>query len=501
MTEKKFIGFDLGAESGRCVVASLFENRVILNEVHRFNTHNYTKDNQFHWDISAIFNEIIEGLSKAKKEFGNEFEGIGIDTWAVDYALIDEMGKIINDPFHYRDNRTDGIMEEAFSIISKSEIYNKTGIQFVQFNTIYQLLSEKKNKPNSLNIADKMLLIPDYINFLLTGKKKAEYTNASTTGLVEPLTRKWSWELIDTFGLPRKIFPELVGPGTVIGTILPLIAKKSGLSDRIPVIASTSHDTASAVVSVPTTEKNSVFLSSGTWSLMGIELDRPILSSQAMGYNFTNEGGYENTVRFLKNIIGLWPVQECKRYWQEKSNDYSYQELTSMANDFGFANAWVDLNDPRFLKAGEMPEKIIAYLKETGQHINPGIGFIIRVILESLAFSYRNTLNEIELTTGEKIKRLHAVGGGIQNELLTQLTADAIGRVVIAGPIEGTIIGNIGVQAITARVVENLHDWRMMVSNSFNLKKYEPQSSHYFNENEEKYNNILRKFREYAKPY
>lgn len=501
MTEKKFIGFDLGAESGRCIVASLIENRLILNEVHRFNTHNYTKGNEFHWDISAIFNEIIEGLSKARKEFGNEFEGIGIDTWAVDYALIDDMGKIINDPFHYRDSRTDGIMEEAFSIIPKSEIYNKTGIQFVQFNTIYQLISEKKNKPNSLNIADKILLIPDYINFLLTGKKKAEYTNASTTGLVEPLTRKWSWELIDAFGLPRKIFPELVGPGTIIGTLLPLIAEKTGLSDKTPVIASTSHDTASAVVSVPTREKNSVFLSSGTWSLMGIELNKPILSSKALEYNFTNEGGYENTIRFLKNIIGLWPVQECKRYWQEKSNDYSYQKLTSMAREFGFANAWVDLSDPRFLKAGEMPAKIIAYLQETGQHIESGIGFTIRVILESLAYSYKNTLSEIELVTGGKINKLHAVGGGIQNELLTQLTADAIGREVIAGPIEGTIIGNIGVQAITAKVVENLHEWRMIVSNSFDVKIYEPQNSNYFNESEKKYNTILRKYREYAKPY
>lgn len=490
--EKKFIGFDLGAESGRCVVAKLNENKITLHEVHRFTTHSIKYENGFHWDILAIYKEIIVGLTNAQKAFGSEFDGIGIDTWAVDYVLIDLEGRIIGYPYHYRDDRTDDIMRQAFQIVPKDEIYNKVGIQFAQFNTLFQLLSEKKRKSNLLNVTDKMLLIPDFLSYLLSGKKKAEFTNATTTSLVEPHTRKWSWELIDSFGLPRKIFPEIIEPGTILGTLLPSIAEQTGLNKNIPIIASASHDTASAVVSVPAFENNWAFLSSGTWSLMGIELKQSLLSSQAMEYNFTNEGGVEKTTRFLKNIIGLWPIQECRRYWQEKSKEYSYPELVSMAVENGFAKSWVDFSDPRFLKAGEMPEKIIAYLKETGQTVKSDVGFIIRVVLESLAFSYRNTIKEIETISGNKIKILHAVGGGIQNELLTQLTADAIGRNVLAGPVEGTIIGNIGVQAIASGTVPDLHAWRMIVANSFELKLYEPKNSSYFDGNEQNYKNILK---------
>ena len=490
--EKRFIGFDLGAESGRCVVAMLNVNKITLHEVHRFTTHTFKYKNGFHWDILSIYKELIIGLNNAQKRFGSEFDGIGIDTWAVDYVLIDSKGRIIGNPYHYRDDRTDDIMEQAFKILPKNEIYNKVGIQFAQFNTLFQLMSEKKRNLNLLNITDKMLLIPDFLSYLLSDKKKAEFTNASTTSLVNPLTRNWSWELIDSFDLPRKIFPEIVEPGTILGTILPSIAVQTGLSKNIPIIASASHDTASAVASVPAYKSNWAYLSSGTWSLMGIELNKPLLTSQAMECNYTNEGGVGNTTRFLKNIIGLWPIQECRRYWQGKSKEYSYPELVSMAVKNGAARSWVDLSDPRFLKAGKMPEKIISYLKESGQSAKSDIGFIIRVVLESLAFSYRNTIREIETISGNKIKILHAVGGGIQNELLTQLTADAIGRKVLAGPIEGTIIGNIGVQAIATGVVPDIHAWRKIVAKSFELKMYEPENSKYFDENEQKYKNILR---------
>ena len=496
--DKKFIGFDLGAESGRCVVAKLNENKITLHEVHRFNTHSIKYENGFHWDILAIYKEMIVGLTNAQKAFGSEFDGIGVDTWGVDYVLIDSEDRILGYPYHYRDDRTDDIMKQAFQIVPKAKIYNIVGIQFAQFNTLFQLMSEKKRKLNLLNVTDKMLLIPDFLNFLLSGKKRAEFSIASTSSLADPIERKWSWELIDAFELPRKIFPEIIEPGTILGPLLPSIAEQTGLGKNIPVIASACHDTASAVVSVPAYESSPAkgagwaFLSSGTWSLMGIELKQSLLSAQAMEYNFTNEGGVEKTTRFLKNIIGLWPIQECRRYWQEKSNEYSYPELVSMAMENGFARAWVDLSDARFLKAGEMPEKIIAYLKETGQTVKSDTGFIIRVVLESLAFSYRNTINEIESVSGNKIKILHAVGGGIQNELLTQLTADAIGRNVLAGPIEGTIIGNIGVQAIASEAVPDLHAWRMIVANSFELKMYEPKNSSYFDENEANYKNILR---------
>lgn len=490
--EKKFIGFDLGAESGRCTVGILNKDKITLHEVYRFLTHNIKYENGFHWDILAIYNEIIKGLINAQKEFGSEYDGIGIDSWAVDYVLIDVEGRILGYPYHYRDDRTDNIMVQAFQIVPGKEIYFRSGIQFAQFNTIFQLLSEKKRKQNLLNIADKMLLIPDFLNYLLSGKIKAEFTNASTTSLVDPNKRKWSMELIKAFGFPEKIFPEIVEPGTILGTLLPSIAELVGLDHNIPVISIASHDTASAVVSVPAFEDNWAFLSSGTWSLIGVELKQPLISSEAMEHNFTNEGGFENTFRFLKNIIGLWPIQECKRYWQKKSKGYDYLGLTSLAEDFGSANAWVDLNDPRFLKAGDMPGKIISYLKESGQQIKQDdIGFIIRVILESLALSYREALKEIEIITGKKITSLYAVGGGTRNKLLIQLTANAINRKVVIGPVEGTIFGNIGVQAISTGFVKNLHAWRSIVANSSDLEIYTPQNPDYFNENEQKYKNIV----------
>jgi len=492
-TEKKFIGFDLGAESGRCIVATLKDQKIVLNEVHRFTTHNVKYNKGFHWDILAIYEEIITGLSKACKAFGPDYDGISVDTWGVDYVLVDSEERILNYPYHYRDDRTDGMMDEAFRTVSKEKIYNTVGIQFAQFNTLFQLLAEKKRKTNLLNVTDKVLLMPDFLNFMLCGNKKAEFSIASTTSLADPNTRNWSWELIDSFGLPRNIFPEIVEPGTKLGTLLPFLAKKTGLNSNIPVFASAGHDTASAVVSVPASGNNWAFLSSGTWSLMGVELKKPLLGAQSMKYNFTNEGGVEGTTRFLKNIIGLWPIQECRRYWEEKGEKYSYPEFAELAKKEGFVKSWIDLNDPRFLKAGEMPEKIIAYLKETNQTVKTNVGFIIGVVLESLAFSYRNTIKEIEEVTGEKIEKLHAVGGGIQNELLSQFTADAIGNTVFAGPIEGTIIGNVGVQAIAAGAVTDLKNWRNVVANSFEVKKYEPTNADYFNKNEEAYNKILLK--------
>jgi rhamnulokinase len=490
--KKRFIGFDLGAESGRCIVATIRDEKITLEEVHRFTTHKRRYEKGFHWDILAIYEEIIEGLVKAQEAFGPDFGGIGVDTWGVDYVLVDDEDRVLGYPYHYRDDRTDNIMEEAFKIVPKETLYNKIGVQFAQFNTLFQLLAEKKRKLNLLHVANKMLLMPDYLNFMLCGNKKAEFSIASTTGIADPNSRNWSWELIEAFGLPKNIFPEIVEPGTNIGTLLPSIAAKTGLNPNIPIIACAGHDTASAVVSVPTSDGTWAFLSSGTWSLLGVELKKPILSIQSMNYNFTNEGGVDGTTRFLKNIIGLWPIQECRRYWLEKGNDYSYPQLTAMAEEVGFARSWVDLSDPRFLKAGEMPEKIMAYLQETGQTAKSDAGFLVSVVLESLAFNYRKTINEIEDVTGSRIERLHAVGGGIRNELLGQYTADVIGRPVLAGPIEGTIVGNIGVQAVAVGSVSGYQEWRKIVANSFDLKIYHPLHAGYFDGNEKNYNDILR---------
>jgi rhamnulokinase len=491
MPEKKFIGFDLGAESGRCVVALLKDQKVTLNEVHRFTTHSIRYEGGFHWDILSIYEEIIEGLKKAQKTFGKDFNGIGVDTWGVDYVLIDSQGRIAGYPYHYRDDRTDKMMDKAFKIIGKEYMYRKAGIQFAQYNTLFQLLAEKKRKQSFLDFSDKMLLMPDFINYMLSGQKKAEFSIASTTGLVDSTKREWSRQLIKKFGFPKKIFPEIVEPGTKLGTLLPSIAKATGLSPDIPVIAVAGHDTASAVASIPVSGANWAFLSSGTWSPMGIELNHPLLTKQAMKFNFTNEGGVEGTTRLLKNKTGLWPIQECRRNWFSKGKEFSYQELSCAAKDEGFVKSWVDLNNPMFLKAGDMPEKIIAFLNETNQVAKSTPGFITAVILESLAFSYRNVIKEIEEISGNKISRLHAVGGGIQNEQLTRLTADATECTVFAGPIEGTITGNIGVQAIAMGEVKNIKEWRKIVANSFEIKKYEPINSAYFKENDRKFNNLL----------
>ena len=488
--EKKNIGFDLGAESGRCVVSIFANEKVTLHEVHRFNTHRVKIEKGFHWNILEIYNEILQGLMNAQKSFGYHFDGIGIDTWGVDYVLLDKEDRVIGFPYHYRDDRTDNIMEEAYKVVSKSNIYNKVGIQSAQFNTLFQLFAEKKQKSNFLNIADKMLLIPDYLNFLISGNKKAEYTIASTTSLVNPKTRDWYWELIDAYGFPRKIFPEIIEPGTFLGNLLPSVAEEVGLCNDIPVFAISGHDTASAVVSVPASGSNWAFLSSGTWSLMGLELNNPMINNDSMHLNFTNEGGIEKTIRFIKNIIGLWPLQESIRYWFEKSQEYSYAQLTKLAKENGFSGSWIDLDDSRFFKVGMMPEKILSYLDETGQTLNSGAGFITQVILESLVFSYRKTIKEIENITGRRIKNLYAIGGGIQNEYLMQLTADAIGRTVIAGPVEGTIVGNIGVQLMASGIVSNLKTWRKIVDASFDLKVYEPVDTEYFDVNEKEFDRI-----------
>ena len=490
--EWKFIAFDLGAENGRCFVAILQDQKIILNEVHRFITHSLKIGNGFHWDVLAIFEEILEGLSKAKKALGPDFDGVAVDTWGVDYVLIDPDGRIIGYPYHYRDDRTDEIMEETFKILPKETLYSKVGIQFAQYNTLFQLLSEKKRKLNLLNIADKILMMPDFMNFMLSGEKKAEYSIASTTNLADPKTRNWSWELINSFGLPKNIFPEMIEPGTRLGTLQKWIADRTGLNSGVPIFAIAGHDTASAVVSIPASEENRAFLSSGTWSVMGIELEKPLLTFGAMKYNFTNEGGVNGTTRFLKNLIGLWPIQECRRYWKGRGNDYSYKQLADLAKAEGCVKAWIDLTDARFLKPGEMPEKIMAYLKETNQTVKTNIGFIIGVIIESLAFSCRKTLKEIEEVTCKEINKLHTVGGGIQNEVLTQYIADAIGRTVLAGPVEGTIVGNIGVQAIASGAVPNLQTWRNIVSNSFDLKEYHPVNAGYFIDNGKNYERILR---------
>ena len=483
---KRFIAFDLGAESGRCVVGELNRRHLWLHEVHRFTTPSVECLGHIYWNVLGIYQELEKGLTNAVSEFGDTFDGVSIDTWGVDYVLLDPDGRLLGYPYNYRDSRTDHMMQTAAEILPREEIYHHTGIQFMQFNTVFQFVAERQQQLNLLEIADRYLPIPNYLLFLLSGEMKAEYTHASTSQMCNPRTRDWSWELIEVFGFPSAIFPEMVEPGTQIGTIRSSLAEKTGISADTPVLATATHDTAAAVVSMPAPTDHWAYLSSGTWSLMGVELEEPLITDKSLEYNYTNEGGAEGTTRFLKNIMGLWPLQEAKRHWTDQEKEYSYDELQSLAAETDPVEAWVDVNDNRFLKPGNMPEKIIAYLEETGQNYREEDDWIVRCILESLAFKYRQTVQELEELTGHPIQRLHAVGGGIQNELLNQFTADAIGRPVIAGPVEGTAAGNIGVQATGSGAIENLAEFREVVAHSFPTKTYHPRNAEYWERHEEK---------------
>jgi rhamnulokinase len=339
-------------------------------------------------------------------------------------------------------------------------------------------------------VADQVLLMPDFFHYLLSGIKKAEYTIASTTQLSDPRSRDWSQELIKGFGLPERIFPEVVEPGTVLGHLLPELAEKTGLDAEIPVIAGASHDTAAAVASVPVSLGSWAYLSSGTWSLIGVELESPLINQQSLKRNFTNEGGVLGTTRFLKNIMGFWILQECRRAWEKDGSNYDYNTLARLASQERSTEAWIDPNDKRFLQPGDMPGKIISFLKETSQICRDEIGWITRCILESLAFKYRMTFKELEELTGKRINRLHAVGGGIRNELLCQMTADAINREVVAGPVEGTVVGNIGMQAIATGQLTGIEAFRNVVRKSSDLKSYLPKQPAYWEKREKFYRSL-----------
>ena len=490
-SKRHYIGFDLGAESGRCVVGTLQNETLSLSEVHRFPTPRLFYRGHYFWDVLQIVTEIETGLRAAAEAFGPNFEGISVDTWGVDYVLLDEDDRILGYPFHYRDSRTDGMPEKAFETVPREELYLQTGTQVAPFNTLYQLLAEQTQQVNLLEVADQLLLMPDFLLFVLSGKKIGEYTIVSTTGLANPNRRNWNWKLVEVFGFPRRIFPNVVEAGTVIGHLQEELARRTGVDPETPVIASASHDTGAAVASVPADADGWAFLSSGTWSLMGVEINKPILNSEAMTYNFTNEGGVNGTIRFLKNIMGLWPIQECRRAWQHDGKDYNYEDLKQLALENGPAGAWIDVDDSRFLKAGNMPGKIRDFLRETNQTYRDDAGWVTRCVLESLAFKYRTTIHEIESITGQPIKQLFAVGGGIKNHLLNQLTADAINRELITGPVEGTIAGNIGVQAIARGDIASIGELRKMVRRSFTLEKYEPQNPDYFQTNEKKFLAVL----------
>jgi len=473
---KKFIAVDIGAESGRVIVGDGSKMEII----YRFPNNLVKLKDSIYWDILGIFNEIKKGLKEAFKKYPDQILSIGIDTWGVDYVLLDDDGDLLGNPYHYRDKRTDNIMDEVFSIISKEEIFAETGIQFMQLNTIYQLYSFAKNKPQIFKNAKYFLTIPDLLNYWLTGIIKNEYSIATTTQLYNPIKKDWSTKILNKLGLKREIFGEIIMPGTKVGKLLPAIAREIGADLDVEVVAPACHDTASAVAAVPVEEDtNYAYISSGTWSLLGIETPEPIINEMSFKYNFTNEGSAHGGFRFLKNVTGFWIIQECKKFWDEKVRSYSYDELTEIALKYGPANFRIDPDDSKFLKPGliddNMPDRIRAYCQETGQKVPKTPAEITRGIIESLADKYTKTIRMIEEITGESIKEIHIIGGGSRNSLLCKMVANATGLSVFAGPVEAAALGNLMIQAKSMGQIKSMVEGRKIIGKSFDIKKYLPE--------------------------
>ena len=476
----QFLAFDLGAESGRAVYGVLDNGQITLEVVHRFRTEGLTMLGVRQWDVARIYEELCEGLAQCVRLHGPELDGIGVDTWGVDFGLLAADGALLGNPRHYRDKRNEGMQEYAFTLVPREALYYATGIQFLPFNSVYQLLSLKKADSPLLKVADALLLMGDLFGYLLSGRRACEYTNASTTQMLNPYTRTWDDALLEKLGLPRHLLLEPTPPGSILGPVRDEICAQTGLQPGVPVIAPGTHDTASAVAAVPVApeERQWAYLSSGTWSLLGAELDAPHIRDRGLEEDFTNEGGVGGKIRFLKNIFGLWLVQECRRAWErEDGKSLDYGVLTAEAAQAQPFLALIDLDDGRLMAPDNMPALIQELCVEGGYAAPRTRGTIIRCALESLAMKYRATLRNLDAILGRKTECLHIIGGGVQNKLLCQMTADACGIEVVAGPVEATALGNIGVQAMAVGALNSLEDMRAAISRSVTLERYTPKDT------------------------
>ena len=469
---KDFLAFDLGAESGRGILGCFDGKQIKLKVLHRFPNGGIQILDNLHWDIISLWREIKNTLSICAKN-GSNIESIGVDTWGVDFGLLDKTGHLIGLPFHYRDSRTTGVLEKVFDLIPRPSIFELSGCQFMEINTIYQLYSMVLTDSPLLRFAETFLTIPDLINFWLTGQKVSEFTNATTTQLYDPRKENWSAELCQVLNIPLGIFPQVIQPGTDIGMILPSITNETAFQPT-RVIAPACHDTGSAVAAVPVQNESWAYISSGTWSLMGIEVEEPIITKHALDLNFTNEGGVDNTFRFLKNIMGLWLVQECRRTWSRSGEQMSYDEISQIAAQAEPFKALIDPDHHLFLASGDMPKRIVDFCKQTNQNLPLTKGEIVRSALESLALKYRWVLEKLEFVKGEAIDTIHIIGGGAQNKLLCQFTADATKRQVIAGPVEATSIGNLLVQMASCGAIGSITEGREIIAESSKLIYFEP---------------------------
>lgn len=496
-----YLALDLGAESGRGLLGRFDGKFLEMEEVHRFPNGPVRLLDTLHWDLPRLFDDVKTAIRKGAAQAGS-LDGIGVDTWGVDFGLVGRGDTLLGNPVHYRDARTNGMLEAAFARVSREQIYHITGLQFLPFNTLYQLLSLASSRSPLLEVTESMLLMPDLFGWLLTGRRVCERTNASTTQLLDPRFGTWSDELCRALGLPRAILPELIEAGSTLGPLRTSVAEEAGLTRPIDVIVPATHDTASAVAAVPAAASqesgsksaappNWCYLSSGTWSLLGVEVSRPVITPETMKYNFTNEGGVAGTTRLLKNIMGLWLVQECRRIWAGTGQERSYEELTARAEAARPFTALVDPDDATFLSHGDMPARLAAFCTRTGQTLPQDEGAIVRCCLESLALKYRWTIDRLESILNTKITTVHVVGGGSKNALLCQFTADACGRPVNAGPAEATAIGNILMQAVGRRQLGSIADLRAVVAHSFPVKVYEPRDTARWAEAMAKFNTLV----------
>ncbi|MBN1202030.1 MAG: rhamnulokinase [Anaerolineae bacterium] len=474
----KFLAFDIGTSAGRAMLGTLSAEDLALEVIHRFPNHSVPARGTLYWDILYLWHEILTGLRKWRDGGDQDLSGIGVDTWAVDFALLDKNGALLGNPVHNRDARTVGVMERVFETVPREEIYARTGIQFMQINTLYQLYAMVLADAPALRNAAVFLTIADLLNYWLTGRQEIEFTSATCTQFYDPNAGDWARDLLTRLNIPVDMLPTVVQPGTILG---PLNAAIPELADNaaIPVIAVATHDTASAVAAVPAEADRFAYISSGTWSLMGAEVRSPVITPESLQYNFTNEGGVNGTYRLLKNILGMWLVQACQEAWVREGVIFTHSELVQMAAVAQPFGPLIDPypNSPDFRVAADMPARIRAFCARTGQPIPADRGAVLRCVFESLALKYRQTLEQLEIVLGHKTEVIHIVGGGARNDLLCQMTADATNRPVVAGPGEATTMGNIAVQAIATGYLTSLQEARALIRHSSNLTRYEPSVS------------------------
>lgn len=479
---KPYLAFDLGAESGRAVLGHLRSGILTIEEVHRFPNVPLKEKGSLRWDVSRLWLEVRKAL--ANLQF-TTLSSIGVDAWGVDYALLGKDGELLENPYHYRDRRTEGVMEEAFRRVPREEIYGATGIQFLPINTIYQLLAEKSGTPAILAAAKQMVTIPDLFHYWLSGNAVCEFTNATTTQMVEPVRRTWATELMHRLELPASLPAPIVEPGSLIGTLLPDVAPSSLLCGT-PVIAPACHDTGSAVAAIPARD-GTAFLSSGTWSLVGTEMDAPVITPEALKLNFTNEGGVNGTTRLLKNVMGLWMLQGCRQSWATQGSSYEYGELIEMAQLEPAFMHFVDPDNESFLRATNMPTAIAEFCRKTLQPAPDSPGAFVRCVLESLAMKYRLVLRNLEQLTKGRIDQVRIIGGGSKNRMLNQFTADATGRRVLAGPTEATALGNIAIQVLATGGACSLTEVRAIIDRSFPTDAFDPLETDQWDQHAERF--------------